>query len=142
MAGGRNRLGGPEESQDLARLVSRFWDPQARFRLRIGPLSRQQFRAFLPKDGDAYEPLVRFTRFFVGEEFSFDIQLVLKRSDVPPCEIGGRAPAMLGWSSWLAPERLTKDPDDAVLVARVPENVEDAAAGRRRGNEPGMKEQR
>ena len=42
-------------------------------------------------------------RFLVGLEFDFDVQLVLKKEEIPACHLGSRRPAppMLGWTTWL-----------------------------------------
>jgi len=109
--GQHNRLG-----VDAA-LWERVWDPQARFRVRLGPLSWDRFREFLPA-GAAYSELVRLTRFVVGEEFSFDIQPVLMAGEVPPFVLGGGA-SRLGWSVWLRTEPLAADAANAVLPGRV-----------------------
>lgn len=117
--GGRNQLGVD------AGLWERFWDPQVRFRVTLGPLSLAQYRAFLPSGG-THKPLVQFTRFFAGEEFGFDVQLVLNKDEVPPCQIGGDTPASLGWSAWLGSMTMARDPDDAVFVGREAELAEQA----------------
>src|SRR5262249_39933787 len=41
------------------------WDPQARFRIRLGPLPLPRYLAFLP-DGRAVEELREIVRFYVG----------------------------------------------------------------------------
>ncbi|MDH3255195.1 MAG: type VI secretion system baseplate subunit TssG, partial [Acidobacteriota bacterium] len=63
------------------------WDQQARVRIKLGPLTRKQFDQFLPT-GSAYESLRALTRFFSGDQFDFEIQLVLARDDVPACVLG------------------------------------------------------
>lgn len=116
-AGGQNQLGVD------AGLWARFWDPQVRFRIRLGPLTLRQFRAFLPS-GDAYTPLVQSTRFVVGEEFSFDVQLILRRDEVPMCALGGPSAGRLGWSTWLKTQPFPQDAAHAVFVARSAEMAE------------------
>ena len=109
--GGSNNLLG-----NTAILGRRFWDQQADFTVRLGPLSFQQFHEFLPCDR-AFAPLVDLIRFFVGSTLDFDIRLVLKASQVPACELikpGLRSPR-LGWSSWLKTKEFTRDASDARL---------------------------
>ena len=72
-------------------LWERIWDPQARFRIKLGPLKYQQFQDFLPT-GEAYRHLVELTRFFVGEEFSFEVQPVLRADEVPVVRARRRTP--------------------------------------------------
>jgi type VI secretion system protein ImpH len=96
---------------------SRAWDPQARFRLRVGPLAFRRFCDFLPA-GSAFRPLATLTRLMVGEPPSFDVQLVLAAPEVPACEATGREDraARLGWSSWLKSREFVRDADDAVFA--------------------------
>ena len=60
-----------------------IWDPQARVRLRIGPLSREKYEEFLP-GGQAHKTLKALTSFFGDGQFDFEAQLVLKKEHVPP----------------------------------------------------------
>jgi type VI secretion system protein ImpH len=92
------------------------WDPQARVRLRLGPLTRQQYEDFLPR-GSAHESLRTLTRFFSGEQFDFEVQLVLARDEVPPVVLGGDAPASpLGWCSWIRSRPFSRNADDTTLM--------------------------
>jgi type VI secretion system protein ImpH len=92
------------------------WDPQARVRLRLGPLTRSQYDDFLPF-GSAYEPLRTLTRFFCGEQFDFEVQLVLARDEVPPSILGGDGPGSpLGWCTWMRSRPFARDADDTILT--------------------------
>lgn len=96
------------------------WDQQAKFRLRLGPVSFVRFCSFLPSGG-AFRPLVMLTRLFVGQEYDFEIQLVLLAAEVPPCVLGdrGEASARLGWSAWLKTGPFTADADAVILRGRA-----------------------
>jgi type VI secretion system protein ImpH len=118
----RSRLGGTENNALGVNAIagSRVWDQQARFRLRLGPLTFAEFSRFLPA-GAAFRPLVQFARYVVGQEFDFDIQLILKAEDVPGCRLGergDRAPR-LGWTTWLKTKEFTKDAEDAIFAGRL-----------------------
>jgi type VI secretion system protein ImpH len=92
------------------------WDPQARVRLRLGPLTRQQYDQFLP-GGDAHQPLRTLTRFFSGDQLDFEVQLVLVRDEVPGCVLGEQTPGTpLGWCTWMRSRPFRRDPDDTVLT--------------------------
>jgi type VI secretion system protein ImpH len=92
------------------------WDPQARVRLRLGPLTRSQYDEFLPL-GSAYQPLRTLTRFFCGEQFDFEVQLVLARDEVPPSMLGGEGPGSpLGWCTWMRSRPFARDADDTILT--------------------------
>lgn len=99
---GKNRKLG-----DTAFLGGRVWDQESGFDIRIGPLPLEAFLRFLP-GGDALPRLCELTRFYVGETFSFGIQLVLEATQVPQAQLVvgkaklGRADgARLGYTSWL-----------------------------------------
>jgi len=93
-----------------------IWSQQSRVRVRLGPLSLSQYLDFLP-NGTAYEPLRALTKFFSNDEIDFEVQLVLRRDDVPRCELGGEgdeAP-QLGWVTWMKLAPLRRDPSEAIL---------------------------
>lgn len=118
----RTRLGGEQNNALGVTAIAgnRVWDQQARFRLRLGPLTFAEFRRFLPA-GKAFRPFVQFTRYVVGQEFDFDVQLILKAEEVPRCRLGGKAEGapQLGWSTWLKTKEFTKDAEDAVFTGRL-----------------------
>jgi type VI secretion system protein ImpH len=93
------------------------WDPQARFRVRVGPLTLQRYLAFLP-DGRAVDELNDLVRFFAGPILQFDMQLVLQAEEVPWCQLGDESPGgpRLGWCGWLKTEEFSRDADDAVFA--------------------------
>jgi type VI secretion system protein ImpH len=92
------------------------WDPQARVRLRLGPLTRRQYDEFLPF-GSAYGALRTLTRFFCGEQFDFEVQLVLARDEVPPSILGGDDPGSpLGWCTWMRSQPFSRNADDTILT--------------------------
>src|SRR5208337_4975707 len=62
------------------------WDQQARARVRLGPLTLEQYRAFLPGQS-GYRALQVLTRFFSSDEIDFELQLVLQRTQVPGCAL-------------------------------------------------------
>jgi type VI secretion system protein ImpH len=93
-----------------------IWDQGAGVRVRLGPLDLRQYLDFLP-EGTAYSPLRAITRFFSGDEIDFEVQLILKRGDVPACELDD-VPAVvpqLGWSTWVKSAPMTRDPADTIL---------------------------
>jgi type VI secretion system protein ImpH len=61
--------------------------------------------------------LAQLTRFFVGQECDFDVQLVLRRDEVPGCRLGDTGPRAprLGWSTWLKTKPFAADAGDTVL---------------------------
>ena len=101
-------------------LGARTWDEPGKFRLRVGPLDFPRFLSLLP-DGPTFRPLAQMARLFVDAEFDFDLQLVLRAADVPPCRLSSApgAGARLGRYAWLTSRTVTADVDDAVFPAGV-----------------------
>ena len=96
---------------------TKVWSDQSKFRMRLGPMSLDSFRQMLPT-GEDYQPVFEIVRLLSGLEFEFDIQLVLKREDVPATILGGGAAgSRLGWTSWLKVSEFENDPDNVVLRA-------------------------
>jgi len=93
------------------------WDQQTRIRIKLGPLSKDQYDQFLPT-GSASVPLRNLTRFYCGDELDFEVQLILAQEDVPGCVIGeaGDDAAPLGWSTWIRSAPFTRDADEAVFT--------------------------
>jgi type VI secretion system protein ImpH len=115
----RSRLGPGGANNALAGSAvvgRRVWDQQAKFTVRIGPLTFADFAEFLPA-GRSFRPLAQLTRFFVGQQFDFEVQLVLQAADVPRCRLGaqGADAPRLGWSTWLKTTEFTHDAGDAVF---------------------------
>ena len=119
----RSRLG-PGEAHNIlgvsAVAGARVWDQQAKFRLRLGPLTFAQFCQFLPA-GSAFRQLVQLSRFFAGQEQDFEVQLVLQASEVPCCRLGlrGEGAPRLGWSAWLKTREFTHDATDAIFAGEI-----------------------
>ena len=95
----------------------RVWDVQSSFRIRLGPLTLDEFSKFMP-EGEELGRLAHLTRLFVGPGFSFDVQLVLKKEEVPDCVMvpDGPAAPRLGLNTWAKTSPLKHDPEDAVFT--------------------------
>ena len=111
--------GGLGESEQLGRgavVGDEVWDQTARVRIRIGPLSLAQYQDFLPQ-GSAYNPLRALTNLFSNGEFDFEINLILDRRDVPPCELGaeGDKAPQLGWVTWIRTREMKEDASETIL---------------------------
>ena len=93
-----------------------IWDPQSRIRVVLGPLPLQQYLDFLPS-GTAYRPLRNLVRFYSGDEFDFEAQLILKREEAPGCQLGasGEAAPQLGWVSWSKTREMDHNPSETIL---------------------------
>jgi type VI secretion system protein ImpH len=99
------------------------WDPQARVQLRLGPLTRPQFDAFLP-GGRAHAELRALAHLYADDDIGVDAQLVLAREAVTPCileppppaDAGGAPRSRLGRGTWLASRPLRRDPDETTFA--------------------------
>jgi type VI secretion system protein ImpH len=107
----------PYESLGFGTVVGdEVWDQQSLARIRLGPLTLDQYLAFLPT-GSAYKPLRSLVRFYAGDQLDFDVQLVLKADETPPSELGseGKTAARLGWVTWMKSAPIGRDPSDTVI---------------------------
>jgi len=110
----RTKLGDANNALGLSAVAgTQIWDQQAKFKLRVGPLRYPDFKRLLP-GGDAYRPFVQLARFCAGQEYDFDLQLVLKAPEVPWCRLGDQE-ARLGFSSWLKTTEFERDADQVIF---------------------------
>lgn len=79
-------------------LGRKIWNCQDKFRVVIGALSFQQYLRFLP-DGASIQRLAAFIRGYAGLAFAWEVNLVLRKEEVPLLRLNGSA--RLGWTTWL-----------------------------------------
>lgn len=93
-----------------------IWDQQSRARIQLGPLTLEQYMDFLP-GGGGYRQIRALAAFFAGGEYDLEMQLILRRDDVPACELTGddNPNPQLGWTSWMKSAPFTRDPGEAIL---------------------------
>lgn len=110
-----NPLGQNLQLGESAVIGSRAWDVQSRFRVKIGPLSMEEFEQLLP--GETLTSIAEMIRFYVGPEKDFDIQLVLQRQDIPALKLSqdGSPKPLLGWNTWLSPSSRKTDIADPIF---------------------------
>lgn len=115
-SGQNNILGGP------ASIGERTYDIQSKFRVRLGPLTYEQFLTFLPEPPEGYPPqglalLFRLVGFYAGTELDCDVELVLRASEVPPVRLASADAyvSRLGWNTWVISETRRCDATDAVF---------------------------
>lgn len=118
-----SRLGGSphEETNNQLGLNciagERIWDVQSKFRLRIGPLTFQQFDDLLP-GRLGFQRICQMIRSYVGLDFDFDLQAVLLESEVPGSQLNSLADAespLLGWNSWLRSDSYECELESAIF---------------------------
>ncbi len=99
-------------------LGERTWDPISKFRVRVGPVGWSDFRRLMPTGPDLV-PVCQLVRSFVGCEWTFDLQVILKAEEVPACRFApARDAPNLGWNTWLCSHTPTRDSDQAVFFHR------------------------
>ena len=76
----------------------RSWVVHLKIRIRFGPLRWTEYERLLP-GGAAFRQVADWVRSYLGEEFFWEAQMVLRREEIPECRLGGGA--RLGWSTWL-----------------------------------------
>jgi type VI secretion system protein ImpH len=79
---------------------SKVWDRQYKFRIELGPLSRAQYEAFLP-GGRAWRQLCDWVQLYAGLDLVWDVELVLRKIDVPRPRLGRHV--RLGLTTWFDP---------------------------------------
>jgi type VI secretion system protein ImpH len=104
----------------------RVRDIQAKIRLRIGPLRYWQFVDLLPNratnaEGKTFFLLMHLVRLYCGPERDCEVQLILRRDEVPACRLNSSdsVGARLGWNTWSFNHPMTRDPDDSVFQGEV-----------------------
>ena len=94
---------------------SRIWDCQYKFRIIMGPMGYKDYQKMLP-GGDSLKRLMDWVRNYVGDEFAWDVQLILKKEEVPAAELGKSG--LLGWSTWTKSKPMPRDADNLILDPR------------------------
>ena len=91
---------------------SRFVECQHKFRIVLGPMGFSDFQTMLP-GSERLNHLVAWVKNYIGDELSWELNLVLDRMEVSKTRLGesGR----LGWTVWLGAKRFEKDVDNVVL---------------------------
>jgi type VI secretion system protein ImpH len=91
-----------------------FWTCQLHFRLRMGPMPLTDYERLLPL-GAAFGRLCDWVRQYAGEHFSWDLNLILEKEEVPRVQLA-RA-GRLGWTTWLITKPFENHAENLVLAA-------------------------
>ncbi|MGK6316967.1 type VI secretion system baseplate subunit TssG [Neorhizobium sp. DT-125] len=121
----RSRMGQPQGVQlgVNATAGAAIRDFSGGFRIVIGPLDYADYLSLAPGGRNITE-LFALTRLYVGSALDFDIQVILKKEDIPFCQLGQAGdPPRLGWNSWACVAPAAKDSGDAVIVERLSANA-------------------
>jgi type VI secretion system protein ImpH len=94
----------------------RVWSVENKFRVVLGPLGYRSFESLLP-DSQRFLQVAQVVRTYVGTHLDFDLQLILRREEVPFCKLSS-SPAegrRLGWNSWACSQTRSTDATEAVF---------------------------
>jgi type VI secretion system protein ImpH len=92
--------------------IEEFVGQWIKFRIRFGPMHFSEYQRMLP-GGDSILRLIAWVKNYIGDELSWEIQLILKAIEVPSTCLGKMG--QLGWSTWLRSKKFDKDVGDLVL---------------------------
>jgi type VI secretion system protein ImpH len=117
---GRNRLGEANSTLGVDLSVGeKVPDRAGKFRLSIGPLGFAEYLTFLPDQAKLREAC-SLSRLWVGERFDYDVELVVKREEIPEMQMQEGSIARLGWTSWVtSAPGLAADPQIVFAGARL-----------------------
>ncbi len=93
------------------------WDHHGRIRVSLGPLDFKQYVKFLPGES-GYRDLAGWVQLYSDGAYETEVQLILRREDVPACELGSRGEESprLGLVSWLKTRPKKLDAGEATYL--------------------------
>ncbi|WP_417689098.1 type VI secretion system baseplate subunit TssG [Roseibium sp.] len=97
-------------------LGEKVWSREAKFRVRIGPLSIEDYERLLP-GGEGAKRLAAIIRNYAGDALEWEANLVLRKREVPPLPLGRSG--HLGRTTWIG-QREDRDADDLYFTAPAP----------------------
>ncbi len=111
----RCRLGESPETGTLginSTIGAQVWTCQTKFRITMGPLNLTDYRRMLPT-GNSLKHLVAIVRNYINDELEWDLNLILKKEQVKPIQLGQEG--QLGWTTWLTNKPIESDGDNLML---------------------------
>jgi type VI secretion system protein ImpH len=94
------------------------WDQQSTVRVKLGPLSRERYLSFLPREESrAYRDLKSLLKFWANDELDFEVQLILQGEQTPGFDLDSdkNGELLLGWTTWINNRPMERDPSEATL---------------------------
>lgn len=96
----QNRLGAANSTlgADLS-VGDRVPDRDGKFRIEVGPVGFEEYLDLLPET-KKFHDMCALVRVWSFERFDFDIQIEVKREEIPPSQFDAGSPPQLGRTSW------------------------------------------
>jgi len=94
------------------------WDQQSTVRVKLGPLTRERYLSFLPREeSQAYRDLKSLLKFWANDELDFEVQLILQGEQTPGFDFDRdkNGERLLGWTTWINNRPMERDPSEATL---------------------------
>jgi len=108
------RMGQKRSSATMGSIIlgAEVWSCQHKFRVVMGPVGYADYLSLLP-DAPRIGRLTALVRNYAGDEWAWDVNLVLKREEVPKLRLDGQS--RLGWTAWLGQRTAETDADDLIF---------------------------
>ena len=109
------RLGESPETGSLginAIAGSRKFEPQLKFRIRMGPMELADLHRLVPS-GKSFRQIKDWVLNYLNQELFWDLKCVLRAGAVPTICLGQAG--MLGWTTWLKSKPFTRDTEDPIF---------------------------
>lgn len=119
----QTRLAVPRPSSVLgqgALLGEKVPDRQSRFRLTIGPLDMDGYLRLTPQGsatGADLPALIEWVRAFVGFEYVWELELLVRSGIAPSATLGGDQ--QLAWSTWMGAQTIANEPAPKAISGMV-----------------------
>jgi len=111
-------LGTESGNMELGRNIyigRRVWSSRHKFRVRLGPLSWRDYLSFKP-GGERAKELYDLIRNYVGDEWDWELELVLEERTVHPMKLDRTN--LLGFTSWLSGRSSHQLPEQRTVLGR------------------------
>lgn len=97
-----------------AMVGSKVWSKGSKFSILIGPMPFSIFNKLLPGGSLLFE-VVRIVKYYCNNNLAFNMRLLLKKEEVPKCQLSSTTPFSLGWNTWVISKDNQVDRDDTSL---------------------------
>ena len=114
--GDRWALGARAGLGQATSIGDKVWSRASKFRLRIGPLSLQEYERILPGE-PSLKRLEAIVLNYMGDVLEWDVNLVLHADEVPKSVLGQTT--RLGHTSWIGERKSQDDADELFLDPRA-----------------------